>query len=64
MKIAYIGYIIVALIILFATFVRFFNFQFFDERDAKNLLAGLSIGLLIKVITLRRRVYKSEKKEI
>ena len=63
MKTVHIGYIIVALIILFATFVKFFKLQFFEETDAKNLLAGISIGLFVKVINLKRKVNKIEKKE-
>ena len=61
--IGYIGYMFIALVILLATFVNFFKFQFFDVRDAKNILAGLSIGLLIKIINLRRKVNKLESRE-
>ena len=64
MKAAYIGYIFVALIILLATFVNYFKFQFFDVSDAKNLLAGMSVVLFVKVINLRRKVDGLEKKEM
>ena len=64
MKTTYIGYIIVALVILLATFAKFFKFQFFNEADAKNLLTGISVALLIKVINLRRTVNMLEKKEV
>jgi hypothetical protein len=63
MKTVYIGYAFIALVILFATLVKFFKLQFFDVTDAKNLLAGVSVALFIKVINLRRKVNNLEKNE-
>ena len=60
MKAVYIGYIFFALIILFVTFANFFKVQFLDVTDAKNILAGISLGLFGKVINLRIKINRLE----
>ena len=64
MKLVYVRYTVVAVIILLVTFAKFFHIHFIDEFDAKNILAGISIGLFIKLIRFQMHMNKSEKMEL
>ena len=55
-----IGYIVLGLVILFPMIATIFKFQFFDDRDAKNFLTGLSIALFLKILGLHNKISKLE----
>jgi hypothetical protein len=55
-----ITYIVLALAILFPMIATICKFQFFDDRDAKNFLTGLSIALFLKILGLHNKISKLE----
>jgi hypothetical protein len=56
MKYSVISYLVTAAAILILAFSHRFNWKFMDERDAKMILAGLSLALLYRIFILKRKL--------